>query len=35
MAKRYAIHPAIGFARVGTSQAYFLAPEIPGAYLAV
>lgn len=32
MVKRYVIHPAIGFARVGTSQAFFLAPEIPGTY---
>lgn len=32
MTKRYAIYPAIGFARVGTSQEYFLAPEVPGTY---
>ncbi len=32
MAKRYKVHPAIGFARVGTSTQYFLAPEIPGTY---
>jgi len=30
MAKEYRIHPAIGFARVGTSLETFLAPELPG-----
>jgi L-Lysine epsilon oxidase N-terminal/L-lysine epsilon oxidase C-terminal domain len=32
LAKRYKIHPAIGFARVGNSTEFFLAPEVPGAY---
>ena len=26
----YAIHPAIGIARVGNSTEYFIAPELPG-----
>ncbi len=32
MAKRYKIHPAIGYARVGTSTQTFLGPEVPGTY---
>jgi len=30
MAKKYRIHPAIGFARVGTSPETYLAPELSG-----
>jgi hypothetical protein len=32
MAKHYKIHPAIGFARVGTSPEHFLGPEVPGTF---
>ncbi|MEZ6141574.1 MAG: LodA/GoxA family CTQ-dependent oxidase [Zavarzinella sp.] len=32
MSKTYKIHPAIGFARVGTSGEYFNGPEIPGEF---
>lgn len=32
MTKRYKIHPSIGIARVGTSDEFFLAPEIPGTF---
>lgn len=32
MAKRYKVHPAIGFARVGTSPEFFLGPERVGTH---
>ncbi len=32
MTRRYKIHPSIGIARVGTSNEFFLAPEIPGTF---
>lgn len=32
MAKTFKIHPAIGFARVGTSPEVYLEPEIPGTF---
>ncbi len=32
MAKLYKIHPAIGIARVGTSDEFYVGPEIPGNF---
>lgn len=32
MAKHYRIHPAVGFARVGSSSEDFPGPELPGTY---
>lgn len=32
MAKHYKIHPSIGIARVGTSDEFYVGPEIPGTF---